>query len=87
MPWSSVKQLRTVLETEYSVDDIFDGQLHLFAEITFAEGSDFAKKLKKDAQAKSKKAGAAHGLYVFPFVVTEQNTGTALAYRELPLPW
>jgi len=25
VPWSSVKQLRTVLETEYSIDDIFDG--------------------------------------------------------------
>merc|ERR1711871_1274570 len=30
VPWSSVKQLRTVLETEYSIDDIFDAILHIF---------------------------------------------------------
>ena len=83
VPWSSVKQLRTVLETEYSIDDIFDGQLVLFEETR----SRFHEKLQKDAQAKSEKAKDAYGLIVQPFLVTEQNTGTASYYREVPLPW
>ena len=81
MPWSSVKQLRTVLETEYSIDDIFDGQMHFFA------GTGTAEKLKKDAKAKSEKAEQAGGHLVRPFLVITQNTGTASYYREMPLPW
>ena len=81
VPWSSVKQLRTVLETEYSIDDIFDTQLHFF------RGGYVSERLKKDAKAKSEKAGQADGFSCSPFQVTDQNTGTALYYRELPLPW
>ena len=73
--------MRTVLETEYSIDDIFDVQLHLFGRL------DLSKKLKKDAKAKSEKAGQADGFSCSPFQVTDQNTGTALYYREVPLPW
>ena len=76
-----MKQLRTVLETEYSIDEIFDGQLHFFG------GKGVSDKLQKDAQAKSEKAKEAYGLVVHPFVVTDQNTGTSLHYREAPLPW
>ena len=80
MPWSSVKQLRTVLETEYSIDDIFDGILHIFVSV-----DNVAKKLEKDA--KSEKVKEAIGLAIKAFVVTDQNTGTSLYYREVPLPW
>ena len=69
------------METEYSIDDIFDVQLHFFI------GSDVSKRLKKDAKANSEKANHAHGLFVHPFVVTDQNTATCLYYREVPLPW
>ena len=69
------------METEYSIDDIFDVQLHFFI------GSDVSKRLKKDAKANSEKANDAHGLLVQPFVVTDQNTATCLSYREIPLPW
>ena len=81
MPWSSLKQLRTVLETEYSIDDIFDGELHFLARESLSE------RLKKDAQAKSEKAKEAYGLVVKPFMVVDQNIGTTLYYREVPLPW
>ena len=81
VPWSSVKQLRTVLETEYSVDDIFDAMVDIFGSMKLSN------KLQKDAQAKSEKAKEAYGLVVHPFVVTDQNTGTCLHYREAPLPW
>ena len=73
--------MRTVLETEYSIDDIFDGQLHFFA------ASDVSKRLKKDAKSKSEKAEHAVGDLVIPFLVTDQNTATASIYREMPLPW
>ena len=81
MPWSSVKQLRTVLETEYSIDDIFYGQLHFFSEMCFKE------KYNKDAQAKSEKAKEAYGLLANPFSVSDQNAATDLYYQEVPLPW
>ena len=71
------------METEYSIDDIFDGQLHFFRRT----GMHIAEKWKKDAQAKSEKAKEAYGLVVHPFMVTDQNTGTSLQYREVPLPW
>ena len=69
------------METEYSIDDIFDARLHFF----LTEG--IAEKLKKDAKAQSEKAGQADGFSCSPFQVTDQNTGTALYYREVPLPW
>ena len=70
-----------MLETEYSIDDIFDGEIYFF----FHNG--LSERLKKDAQAKSEKAKHAYGLIVKPLVVTEQNTATALYYRKVPLPW
>ena len=79
MSWSSVKQLRTVLETEYSIDDIFGGLMHFFARL------DLAEKLEKDA--KSKKVKQADGFSFTPFHVTDQITATSLYYREVPLPW
>ena len=83
VPWSSVKQLRTVLETEYGIDHIFDGQL------ASTTPSTTSKKLGKDAQAKSEKANRAYGLtsMLYPFSVAEQNTGICLHFREVPLPW
>ncbi len=83
VPWSATKQLRTVLETEYSIDDIFDGQLIPFEEPV----SNVHKHLQKDAEAKSKKAKHAYGFHLFPFLVREQNTATSLYYREVPVPW
>ena len=73
--------MRTVLETGHSIDDLFEGLVG-----TFAVG-EFKQKYKKDAQAKSEKAGQAHGCSVHAFVVTDQKTATALYYREFPLPW
>ena len=70
-----------MLETEYSIDDIFDGQLHFFSKRRFKE------KYKKDAQAKSEKAKEAYGLLANPFSVSDQNAATDLYYQEVPLPW
>ena len=81
VPWSSVKQLRTVLETEYSVDDIFDAMVDIFGSMKLSN------KLQKDAQAKSEKAKEAYGFHQYAFLVTDQNTGTTLLYRAVPLPW
>ena len=72
------------METEYSIDDIFDTQSALFTRM----GSNVIERLKQDAQAKSKSAGfTAHGSAVKPFLVKELNTVTCLLYREVPLPW
>ena len=87
MPWSSVKQLRTVLETEYSVDDIFDGQIHFLELELRVRSSALVEKVKRHQFSKSKKAEQADGFTCKPFVVTDQNTWTSLYYREVPLPW
>ena len=67
------------METEYSIDDVFDGI------VRFLGVSDFDKRLKK--YAKAEKAKEAIGFVLHPFLVTDQNTGTSLHYREIPLPW
>ena len=72
------------METEYSIDEIFDGQLFFFAESKLSKR---LKSIRDDARAKSEKAKNAYRLLVRPFVVTEQNAGTGLYYREIPLPW
>ena len=73
-----------MLETEYSIDDVFDGQLFFYAESKLYKR---LRRVKDDARAQSEKAKNAYGLLVRPFVVNEQNTGTGLYYREIPLPW
>ena len=74
--------MRTVLETEYSIDEIFDGQLDKFPGNL---SSNFAEKYKEVVRAE--KAKQAVGFMFKPFMVFDQNTATALYYREFPLPW
>ena len=71
------------METECSIDDVFDAILHSY----FVTERKISENVKKEAQAKSEKANAALGFIVTPFLVTDQNTGSSLYYRELPLPW
>ena len=70
------------METEYSIDEIFDGQLDIFGGNV---SSNFAEKYKGVVRAE--KAKQAVGFMFKPFVVIDQNTGTALYYREFLLPW
>ena len=78
VPWSAVKQLRTVLETEYSVDDVFDSFIDTFET---SQVDDYAAKAESEAVQKTL------GLRIRPFSVTEVNTATSLHYREFPFPW
>ena len=72
------------METEYSIDDIFGGQLYNFGATM---SSTFAEKVGRELHATSEKVKQSDGFMFKPFVVTDQNTGTALYYREFPLPW
>ena len=68
------------METEYSIDEIFDGQLD-----TFPVLSNFVEKYNGVVRAEKAKQEV---WFVFkPFVVIDQNTATALYYREFLLPW
>ena len=80
MPWSQAKQLRTVLETELSVDDVFDDIFFSVASTAFEKG------IKRHGKSKKIKEMAA-GSQAFPFVVKGANIATALLYRQIPLPW
>ena len=80
MPWSQAKQLRTVVETELSVDDVFDLLLFSLSDSVFKEA------IKRHGKSKKIKEMAA-GSQNYPFVFKEANMGTALFYRQIPLPW
>ena len=80
VPWSSVKQLRSVAETEVSVDDVFDKLID-----NFRTGEITEKGAK--AHSKSKKFVQAFTSIVYPFIYAQQDTGTKLLYSKVPLPW
>ena len=68
------------METELSVDDVFD---YLVCDIGSTK---FKEVIKRYGKSKSLKQLAA-GSQVYPFVVEERNTATSLQYRQIPLPW
>ena len=78
--WSQAKQLRTMVETELSVDDVFD-----YFKSNLGGGK-FGEVIKRYGKSKKLKQIAA-GSIVHPFIVRERNTATTLHYRQLPLPW
>ncbi len=81
VPWSQAKQLRTVLETELSADDIFD-YLH------FDLGSAMcSKQITKEHSRSERLKDATSGSEVNPFTVKKRDTATALLYKMVPLPW
>ena len=68
------------METELSVDDVFD---HLLFSVGRAA---FENAFKKHGKSKKLKEIVA-GSRAFPFVVKGAITSTALLYRQIPLPW
>ena len=80
MLWSSVKQLRSIAETELSVDDIFD---YLMKD--FPGDGEMVKRAQ--AHIKSKKVKATTGRKVEPFICMQRDVATKVLYREIPLPW
>ena len=81
VPWSSVKQLRSVAETEFTVDDVFDHFINTF-------GSGEISDKGAGAHSKSEKIKQAFAPRVDFFVcVQQQDAGTILQYRKIPLPW
>ena len=80
MPWSSTKQLRSVAETEFTVDDVFDTFMN-----TFGLGK-ITKEYSKQ-HSKSKQITKAYRFQVHPFSFIQQDAATALQYRKIPLPW
>ena len=81
VPWSAVKQLKTVMQTECSVDDVFDSLLDTFDNVTVRS----AELAKKHGASKAQKM--AGGFRIALVRVKDLNTASALLYRVLPLPW
>ena len=80
VPWSQAKQLRTVVETELSVDSLFDSLHFSFG------GNGFARVVEKYGLSKKIKKITA-GAKVQPFIFKERNSVVGLLYRQIPLPW
>ena len=76
-----MKQLRTVVETEYSVDDVFDTILRHF----HVEGGLTDYYANKGHKSDAVKMAAGSQYYLL--LVQEQNIASCLQYREIPLPW
>ena len=74
-----MKQLRSVVETEFSVDDVYD----------FYIRDDVTKEAEKAAKehAQSTKLRQSVSSAVEPFCCVQQNVRTKVQYREVPLPW
>ncbi len=77
--WSKVKQLRSVVETEFTCDEVFD---HLLATVqgpimheVFREG------LTKDQMA------AFSSSEVYPFVSIAEDSVIVVLWKEIPFPW
>ena len=77
-----MKQLRSVSETEFSVDNVFDN---------YFKGGFDGRALDAERVAKlhshSKSMKKAFTLQVAPFTCLEKDTLTRLQYRKIPLPW
>lgn len=79
VPWSPAKQLRSVLETELSLDDVFD------YEVSRLRVNELQENARRHAPSEAIKTAAS--VPVFPFFCTGQSSATSLSYRVLPFPW
>ena len=79
VPWSSAKQLRSVVETEYSMNEIFDYMLYSFGRSLITR---YGLQQKKSQAFKDLVGFRVHLVHV-----KEADTGTRLEYRELAFPW
>ena len=84
VPWSSVKQLRSVAETEFSADDAYFLLVDNF-ERKSHKAKDATNLAKKHAKSETLKQ--AYKDEVVPFVCMQEDVATCLQYREIPLPW
>ena len=79
VPWSSAKQLRTVLETEYSANDVFDSLIEIYDVSTVDEYA------TSESQPKAVQKMIGHRIPLLK--VSDLNVQACMEYREFPFPW
>ncbi len=79
VPWSSAKQLRTVLETEYSANDVFESLIETYDVSTV---DDYAT---SESQSEAVQKMIGHRIPLLR--VSDLNTQAFMEYREFPFPW
>ena len=82
MPWSAVKQLRSVGETSASVGEVFDYFRYDFQ----MEDSAFEKGVSKHGQSEKVKAVLQKKVFR-PFLYFQQDAISSVQYRMLSFPW
>ena len=80
VPWSTVTQLRSAVETDFTCDQVFD---HLLEGM---RGSTSFERLAGDAES-GLAAKALHGDTSTAFISIDQDIGTCILYKEIPFPW
>ena len=71
-------QLRSVVETEFSCDEVFD---------LLRDTSMRGAKLMQSRLHSGDEARAVGGRVIYPFSAVEEDFATCLRYNEVPLPW
>ena len=69
------------METEFSVDDVFDYLIKDFQKDIASSSADAASNLQTE------RLKAAYKKQIVPFILVQQDTATKLQYREIALPW
>ena len=77
--WSKAEQLRSVVETEFTCDKVFD---HLLAIFTGSMMGEAFRNALTSHQARSHDGNRA-----YPFVSVDKDSVTALMLQDVPFPW
>ena len=85
VPWSSVKQLRSVVETVASVDDVFEHFSIMWMDLG-ATSFDRAVQKHKQSESDAMERALQRNRH-WPFKQVEQNALTGLQYRMMSFPW
>ena len=86
--WSTTKQLRSVLDTELSVNDIFDCMVDNFTgSTTFAKDNKGGLHEHAAKHIRSAKVEETVGFKVYPLLRIEKDAVLAIQYRVTPMPW
>ena len=80
--WSSVKQMRSVVECDFSTDEVFE---HLISGVA-GSGINAIQRLARKTGSESQRKGGS-GRVLYPYSNVDKDVATCLRYAEVPFPW
>ena len=83
--WSSTLQLRTRMETDFGVEEVFEFLVDTFVDKIYSK--DDVDKSKKSSKTLSVMSEEVTRAYTFSETAEDKSTITGLVYREFKFPW